>query len=198
MAPKSRHGFVYINQSCSQDSTSVVLILQHVLKILHDEYPEITKAYLRQDNAGCYHCANTILACRTFEQSTGIKVARMDFSDPQGGKGAADRLAATCKNHIRTYINEGHNVTTSEEMKDALVSHGGIEGIRMAILPSINETAELQKISGISKLNNFQFTEDSLLAWRAYGIGPGKSMALAKVPGQWKVGQKKTRKRISN
>ena len=147
--------FVHVVQSCSQDSTAVVLMMQHVLKTLHEEYPEITKAHLRQDNAGCYHCANTILACRTFEQSTSIKVVRMDFSDPQGGKGAADRLAATCKNHIRTYINEGNNVTTAAEMKEALLSYGGVEGVRVAILPSIEETVELRKISGISKLNNF-------------------------------------------
>lgn len=188
--------FVHVVQSCSQDSTAVVLMMQHVLKTLHEEYPEITKAHLQQDNAGCYDCANTILACRTFEQSTGIKVVRMDFSDPQGGRGAADRLAATCKNHIRTYINEGNNVTTAAEMKEALLSYGGVEGVRVAILPSIEETVELRKISGISKLNNFLFTEDSLQAWRAYAIGPGKIIASEKVPGQchfWEVENKKGR-----
>ena len=170
--------------SCSQGSTAVVLMMQHVLKTLHEEYPEITKAHLRQDNAGCYHCANTILACLTFEQSTGIKVVRMDFSDPQGGKGAGDRLAATCKNHIRTYINEGHNVKTAAEMKEALLSYGGVEGARVTVLPLIEETVELRKLSGISKLNNFRFMEDSLQAWRAYAIGPGKTIASENVPGQ--------------
>ena len=34
---------------------------------------------------------------------------------------------------------------------------------------------ELQKISGISKINNFLFAEDSLQAWRTYAIGPGKT-----------------------
>ena len=49
---------------------------------------------------------------------------------------------------------------------------------------------ELRKISEISKLNNFLFTEDSLQAWRAYAIGPGKIIASEKVPGQchfWEV-----------
>lgn len=176
--------FIHIGQSCSQDSTAVILVMQHVLKTLKTEYPEITWAYLRQDNAGCYHCANTVLACQTMEQSTEIKVVRLDFSDPQGGKGAADRLAATCKCHIRIYLNEGHDVTTAEEMREALLSHGGVEGVRVALLPSINQTVELQKIPGINKLNNFQFTDGSLQAWRAYGIGPGKSIAKEKVSGQ--------------
>ena len=59
---------------------------------------------------------------------TGIKVIHMDFSDPQGGKGVEDRLAATCKNHIWTYINAGNNVTTTAEMKEALLSYKGVEG----------------------------------------------------------------------
>ena len=66
--------FVHIIQSCSHGSTAVVLMMQHVLKTLKTEYPEITRAYFRQDNAACYHCANTVLACQIIEQSTGIKV----------------------------------------------------------------------------------------------------------------------------
>ena len=89
------------------------------------------------------------------EQSTGIKEARLDFSDPQGGKGAADRLAATCKSHIPIYLHEGHDVTIEEEMKEDVLSHGGVEGVKVAHLPSINQTVELQKIPGTSKLNNF-------------------------------------------
>ena len=78
--------FVHIIQSCSQDSTAMILIMQHVLKTLKMEYPEIKEAYLRQDNAGCYHCASTVLGCRNMEPPIGIKVVQLDFSDPQGGK----------------------------------------------------------------------------------------------------------------
>lgn len=175
--------FVHIIQSCSQDSNAVILIVQHVLKTLKIEHPEITTAHLRQDNAGCYHNANTVLACTSIEQSTGIKVARMDFSDPQGGKGSADRLAATCKCHIRIYLNEGHDVTTAEEMKQALLSHGGVSGLRVAVLPSITETAERQSISGISKLSNFEFRGGKLVAWRAYNVGVGKNILVDKPAG---------------
>ena len=48
--------------------------------------------------------------CREISDSTGVKEIRVDFSVPQGGKGAADRLAATCKSHIRAFINEAHDV----------------------------------------------------------------------------------------
>ena len=159
--------------------------MHHVLKSLKSEHLEITRAFFCQDNAGCYHSANTILACPVIEQSTGIKVARLDFSDPQGGKGPADRMAATLKSHIRIYINGGHNVTTAEEMKEALLSHGGVEGVRVSVLPveTLCEMPQQQKIAGIGKLSNLEFKDGHLLAWRAYCIGPGKRIVLSKDTG---------------
>jgi len=149
--------FIHIIQSCSQDSPSVVVIMKHTLQMLKQEHPEITSAYFRQDNAGCYHAATTILSCPTIEKATGIQVKGIDFSDPQGGKGAADRLAATAKSHIRLYVNEGNDVTTAHEMKEALLSHGGIKGVRVAVAETINETNPVEdKIPGISTLHNYR------------------------------------------
>ena len=74
------------------------------------------------------------------------EVSRLGFSDPQGGKGPADRLAATCKSHIRIYINEGHNVTKAKEMQEALLSHGGVNGVRVAVLQTVPEINQEQKI----------------------------------------------------
>ena len=61
-------------------------------------------------------------------------MASVDLRDLQGGKGAADRIAATAKSHIRVYINEGNDVTNDTQMRDALPSHGGIEGVRVVAL----------------------------------------------------------------
>ena len=53
------------------------------------------------------------------------------------------------------FINEGNDVTNAQQMKDALLSHGGIEGVRVAVSDSLEEsvTGELPKIVGMSKLN---------------------------------------------
>ena len=85
----------------------VVQLMEHVLSTLKREHPEIKSAFYRQDNAGCYHAANTILACKDISQRSGIFIPQLDFSDPQGGKGACDRFAATMKNHVRSFVNEG-------------------------------------------------------------------------------------------
>ena len=172
--------FINLIQSCSQGSAAVVVILQHIIQTLKLEHPEIERVFLRQDNAGCYHSTSTIVAFTRIEASTGVKIEGLDFSDPQGGKGAADRMAAAAKSQIRMFINEGNDVTNAQQMKDALLSHGGMEGVRVAVSDSLEEsvTGELPKIVGISKLNNFRFTGGKLTAWRAYAVGRGKLLEL--------------------
>lgn len=109
---------------------------------LKSDHPEIIRAYLLQDNVDSYHCANTFFACRT--RSTWIRVARLTFSDSWSCKEVADRLATAYESHIRRYPSEGHNVTTAEEMKETL-SYRGVTGLRVAVLPSINETESWYK-----------------------------------------------------
>lgn len=168
--------FVHILESSNQGSASVILIIEHVLRTLKTENPEMHFAYLRQDNAGCYHSASTLLAVPAIQESSGMKVVSVDFSDPQGGKGPADRMSATLKNHIRYYINEGHDVTTAEEMKIALLSHGGVGSVRVTVVKLLSEQLPLEKakIPGINKLNNFQFENEGIRVRRAYAIGSGK------------------------
>lgn len=168
--------FIHLIQSCNQDSSAVVLIMEHVLRTLKSEHPEIDAAFFRQDNAGCYHSSKTILAGQAIEKSSGVRIARIDFSDPQGGKGAADRKAANSKSHIRIYINSGHDVTSASQMRDALLSDGGIAGVRVAVLPTISDVAEQPKLPGINKLNYFEFGDGSAVSWRAYNIGTGKTV----------------------
>ena len=88
-----------------------------------------------------------------------MKIVRVDFNDPQGGKGAADRLGASCKSHIRAFINKGHDFCTASNLKEALLSHGSLEIIRVVSLDTIEETPEdAQTIAEITKLNNFEFS----------------------------------------
>ena len=108
--------------------------------------------------------------------STGIQIECINFSDPQGGKGAADRLAATCKAHVRVFIKEGNDVTSAEQLKNSLLSSGGIDGVRVVSLENIDKLPvieENQRIPAISKLNNFVFSTGRVISWQAYGIGCG-------------------------
>ena len=166
--------FVHVVEKCIQDSPCVVQLMEHVLSTLKREHPEIKSAFYRQDNAGCYHAANTILACKDISQRSGIFIQQLDFSDPQGGKGACDRFAATMKNHVRSFVNKGNDVLTAEQFLSALTSRGGVSGARVSLVQGNSSSKTNVKWPGISKLNNFEFSSDGVRVWRAYQVGEGK------------------------
>ena len=105
--------------------------------------------------------------------NTGIDVCRMDFSDPQGVKGACDRKAATFKAHVHKYVNEVHNVQYAEQLQTA---NGGVNRVRVAVVDAAVSACELPqvKLDGVSTLNIFQYSIDMLTLWRAFNVEKGK------------------------
>ena len=181
--------FVHIVKNCSQDTPVVMRLLEHSLRMLKVEHPEITTAYLRQDNAGCYHSALLIATCFLLAARTGISVSRVDFSDPQGGKGACDRKAATIKAHIRRYINEGHDVQNAQDLQQAMLSNGGINGVRVILVDATEGCCQVPqaKLPGISLLNNFAYSEKSVTVWKAYEVGKGNVLDRSVIEGKLSV-----------
>ena len=173
--------FIHIVENSKQDSMTVVRIIEHTLRTLKNEHPELTTAFLRQDNAGCYHSAEMLGSCAHMKLSTGIEVQRVDFSDPQGGKGPCDRKAATVKAHVRRYINEGHDVLNATDLKNAMLSNGGIRDVRVLIVDASSSERPVTQVPmkwvGISSLNNFLYSDNTITVWRAYNIGSGKQIA---------------------
>jgi hypothetical protein len=79
--------FVHVIDQCRQDSKLVVAIIYDVLERLKAYDRSIKQACIRSDNAACYHSASTILSIPTISEKSGIEIRRMDFADPQAGKG---------------------------------------------------------------------------------------------------------------
>ena len=92
--------------------------------------PEVNSIYIRSDNAGCYHCAFSLLSVYHVAREHAFELKRFDFSDPQGEKGSCDRKAATIKSHMRTHLNSGHDIETASQMVTAIEAPGGISGVR--------------------------------------------------------------------
>ena len=74
--------FVHCLESCNQDSNTVLAVIDDVFSQLKSIMPDITSVYLRQDNVGCYHSAPTLLSVHQVAKKNGIKLERVDFSDP--------------------------------------------------------------------------------------------------------------------
>ncbi len=167
--------FVHVFEKCTQESDTVLAIVDDVFSQLKSVAPEIKTVFLRQDNAGCYHSTSMLLSVQQLATKNNIHLSRVDYSDPQGGKGSCDRKAATIKSHIKVYLNEGHDVETPEQMVAAIESSRGIPGVRVTLCGQ--QTTQLPfpvTWEGISFLNNMELSEEGIRVWRAHGIGPGK------------------------
>lgn len=93
-----------------------VAVILDVVKSLNQQYPDITTIHLWLDNAGCYKSSETISTIYHHCKA----VHSFDFCKAQDGKGACDRTAAVIKANIRRFVNEGHDVVTSRDMKQAI------------------------------------------------------------------------------
>ena len=140
---------------------AVLSIIEDLLHKVKQEYPLVSSAYLRSDNAGYYHTGPLLLSLVGVGERSGVIPVRYDFSEPQARKDICDRKTAAMKAHIRRWVNERHDVVTAEDMKAALQSHGGIKGCRTSVF-KVDTTRERNKESkkpGVSVLNNFQYEE---------------------------------------
>ena len=174
--------FVHVFQSCKQDNGTTLSIMKDVVHKLKEELSKLEIVYYRQDNAGCYHCCSTIVGASMIGKDVGVSVRRMDFSDPQGGKGSCDRKAATVKSHMKIFLNTGNNIETGEEMVAAMQSSGGIPGVKVILASTAIAAKPLNvKMDGVSTFSNIEYGEGYLKVWKAYGIGPGKKLPLSKL-----------------
>lgn len=95
--------FIHVLESDLQDSETVVLIMEHVLRSLKEQHPEITALYFREDNAGCYPSSCTFsFSTRVLSTRRGVQVKQIDFSDSQGRKGFCDWKAAQVNAHVKS------------------------------------------------------------------------------------------------
>ena len=53
---------VHVFDSCSQDFSAVLCIIENILKEIHSSGPVITKALRRNNNSGCCQSAETLLS----------------------------------------------------------------------------------------------------------------------------------------
>lgn len=70
-----QQSFVHVVDNCSQDTNTVVALMEHTLRTIKAESPQITTAYYRHDNAGCYHSVPLLIGCHLMKKATGIKVS---------------------------------------------------------------------------------------------------------------------------
>ena len=150
----------HLFNSCSQDWFAVLSILENLLISVRSSNPKVTKAFLRSDEAGCYHNSQLIVAARDIGQRVGVSIERYNFSEPQSGKDVCDRILCPMKGAIRRYCNEGLDILTARDMRTALKERS-VQGCTAAVCQVNESQKELEVRKG-------------LRVWKALQVGPGK------------------------
>lgn len=71
--------YVHVFDFVRQDWFGVVSILEHTLITLKSQLPELTTAFIRSDNAGCYHCGSLWSSLQCISLRTGKQILMKQF-----------------------------------------------------------------------------------------------------------------------
>ena len=169
--------YVHLFDPCTQDWFAVASVVENLLLTIKSNFPLVNKAYLRSDEAGCYHNNLLIASLSDIGKRVGISVSGYDFSEPQQGKDICDRIISPLKSSIRKYCNEGHDILNATDMNTALNYHP-VKGASSSV-NEVNESVEqlkVKKITNFSSYHNFIYEKDCIRVWRAFGVGVGKKV----------------------
>ena len=81
---------------------------------------------------------------------------------------------------MRIHLNEGHDIESGEQMVSAMKSAGGVAGLNVTLCDASPFSPSV-KLDGVSSISNVQYSQSSLRIWKAYNIGPGKTIDLRKM-----------------
>ncbi|KAL9954869.1 hypothetical protein ACROYT_G042454 [Oculina patagonica] len=83
---------------------------------------------------------------------------------------------------MKIYLNSGNNIESAEEMKDAILSAGGLPSVNVTVSGAPEpETFSAIMLEGVSAISNIEYTDEGLIVWRAYKIVPGKLIQWEKL-----------------
>ncbi|CAC5417198.1 unnamed protein product [Mytilus coruscus] len=163
--------YIHILDDGVQGWFTVANILSDVMVALKKQNPMLTCAFLKSDNAGCYHCGS-LLAFIQAQNLKGapIQIKQYNFSESLSGKDLCDSKTSHSKLHILRYADEGHDVTSPFDMKQALESYGGLRGTFTSVV-SVDKRMEPKSVhkNGINE-------QLSIYEEGHYKIGHGKDI----------------------
>ena len=163
--------YVHLFDNCKQDWYTVASILEDLLGKISEKNPEITQAVLSSDEAGCYHNNLLMDAIHDISERSKIKVSTYHFSQPQCGKDICDRILCPLKSSIRRYCNEGNDILSVKDMREALQVRP-VKGTTASVNLVNREKMRLvvNKQQNFSSFHNFQYETKGVRVWKAYSI----------------------------
>ena len=96
-------------------------VLENLFVTIKLQNSGIIKAFLRSDEAGCYHNSKLVSSLRELGYRLGIELVRYDpILSHRLEKNMCDRNLCLIKASIRRYCNESHNAVSAKSIHTAL------------------------------------------------------------------------------
>lgn len=171
-----KYVFLTCVENCKQDLPETLIIAEVALKQLKKQFPEAKEVYTRSDNAGCYSGNGAFDGLNNLCHANGIRLCRIDFSEPQKGKDQADRESAVFKSYMRSYIASGNNVVSAVDLKKSILFRGGPKRVKVAVVCIVPgaKISNIETISQVSKIHSIKFYNDKFKYWNYFNVGEGK------------------------
>ena len=107
-----------------QDFQDAWSLADHMPHQYSDDFPNVNELYAKSDNAGCYHFKVCPEALYKIRKKSDIILKQLDSSEPQKGKDQCDRDSAVARRVFRSFVDEGNNILTAEDIFNALTTSG--------------------------------------------------------------------------
>ena len=157
-----------------QDFQDNLSLANHVLHQFSDDFPNVNEMYRKSDNAGCYNCKACPESLYKICRKSGIILNQMDFIEPRKGKNQCDHDSAVARSVLRSFVDEGNNILTAEDIFNALIT-SGINDTKVTAVSFKKGNFKLTciPIDGISIYHSFEFTEAGMKIWRYFNVSAG-------------------------
>ena len=108
---------------------------------------------------------------------------RYDYNEPCCGKDHCDRESAAAKSLLRSFVDAGNNVTTSDDIYKALHYGFGLKNASVGVIEYEKSTTILSasKIQKINLYHSFQFSDAGIQMWRYFQVGEGETIPFGPV-----------------
>ena len=162
---------------CDQGLTDSLCLVTIALDKMKKDFSNLEELYAKSDNASSYHGNFYIEALYQLCCERQIKLRRYDYSEPCRGKGQSDRESAGAKCVLRSYVDAGNDLLTSEDIYHALHYGNGIQNAEISVVAidaKNSMSSSKTTIPKISQYHSFEFHSDHMVMWRYFGTGLGK------------------------
>lgn len=113
---------------------------------------------------------------------TGFTLLRLGYNEPGKGKDQADREAALAKGRISSYIACGNDVTTPDELKQAILYKCLDQDLKVAIMKfgqTKSDIKNVTKVTNISRYRSIVIEDKFATFYEFYNLGKGHKIELA-------------------